>query len=67
MRLEALCEEDAPPVALPLRRDALGIWRSDWAPLVPALLDRRRTAAARAAVLHASLAQALCDQALRGA
>ncbi len=63
MLLEALCEEEAPPVALPLRRDALGIWRSDWAPLVATMLDGRRTVAARAAVLHASMAQALCDQA----
>ena len=50
MRLEALCEEDAaPPVALPLTRDAGGIWRSDWAPLLPMLLDARRTLALRAA------------------
>ncbi len=64
MRLEALCEEDVPPVSLPLGRDAMGIWRTDWAPLVPAMLDARRTKAARAAVFHACLAQALCDQAL---
>ncbi len=42
----------------------MGIWRSDWAPLVAALLDARRTAAARAAMFHSSLAQALCEQAL---
>jgi hydrogenase maturation protein HypF len=64
MRLEALCEEAAPPLALPLARDAVGIWRSDWAPLVPVLVDARRTLAARAALFHASLAQALCEQAL---
>ena len=64
MRLEALCEEAAPPLALPLARDTAGIWRSDWAPLVPAMLDSRRTSAARAAMFHASLAQALCEQAL---
>jgi hydrogenase maturation protein HypF len=64
MRLEALCEEDASPVPLPLARDALGIYHSDWAPLVPMMLNARRTAASRAAVFHASLAQALCDQAL---
>ena len=63
MRLEALCEEEAAPVALPLRRDALGVWRSDWAPLVSMMLDGRRTPGARAAVLHSSMAQALCDQA----
>jgi hydrogenase maturation protein HypF len=64
MRLEALCEQDAAALPLPLGRDATGILRSDWAPLVPMLLDARRTKAARAAAFHASLAQALCDQAL---
>ncbi len=64
MRLEALCEEPAQPLALPLARDAAGIWRSDWAPLVPAMLDARRPLAVRAAMFHASLAQALCEQAL---
>jgi hydrogenase maturation protein HypF len=64
MRLEALCREEAAPLALPLARDAAGIWRSDWAPLIAMLLDGRRTQAGRAAVFHASLAQALCDQAL---
>jgi hydrogenase maturation protein HypF len=62
--LEALCEESAAPLALPLARDTAGVWRSDWAPLVPAMLDGRRTPAARAALFHASLAQALCEQAL---
>jgi hydrogenase maturation protein HypF len=65
MRLEALCEDAAPtpPVALPLARDAAGIWRSDWAPLVPALLDPQCPLGVRAAMFHASLAQALCEQA----
>ena len=64
MRLEALCEEAAVPVLLPLSCDPMGIWRSDWAPLVPVLLDGRRDVAGRAAMVHASLAQALCDQAI---
>ncbi len=64
MRLEALCEADAAPISLPLARDALGIWRSDWAPLVPAMLDERCPAEARAAVFHSTLAQTLCEQAL---
>jgi len=64
MRLEALCGKAARPLALPLARDAAGIWRCDWEPLVPALLDARRSAAERAAMFHASLAQALCEQAL---
>jgi hydrogenase maturation protein HypF len=64
MLLEALGNEGLVPVSLPLARDASGIWRSDWEPLLPALLDARRSAAARSAMFHASLAQALCEQAL---
>jgi len=63
MRLEALCESEGRPLPLPLAQDEAGIWRCDWAPLVPALLDTTQTPAARAALLHSSLAQALCDQA----
>ena len=67
MRLEALCSNAVAPmaaVALPLARDTGGIWRSDWAALLPALLDREIDPAARAAMFHAALAQALCAQAL---
>jgi hydrogenase maturation protein HypF len=64
MRLEALCTETQTPVVLPLARDASGVWRSDWAPLLPALLDARRTPGVRAEVFHASLAHTLCEQAL---
>jgi len=64
MRLEALCRESAAAIALPLARDALGIWRTDWVPLVAGMLDSRHTPANRAAMFHASLAQALCEQAL---
>jgi hydrogenase maturation protein HypF len=64
MRLEALCEDAVPPVMLPLARDAMGIWRCDWAPLVAAMRDARHAPAVRAAMFHSSLAQALCDQAL---
>jgi hydrogenase maturation protein HypF len=49
---------------MPLARDALGVWRGDWAPLVGAMLDERRDTATRAAIFHASLAQSLCEQAL---
>jgi hydrogenase maturation protein HypF len=63
MLLEALIEHDAEPLPLPLAADAQGLWRSDWAPLVPMLLDAQRPVAERAAIFHASLAQALVDQA----
>jgi hydrogenase maturation protein HypF len=64
MRLEALCDSVVAPLPLPLSCDSMGILRSDWAPLVRALLDGRRAVAARVALFHASLAQALVDQAV---
>ena len=64
MLLEALCRDPAPPVALPLAPDANGLWRSDWEPLLAALLDTRIDPAVRASMFHASLAHALCEQAL---
>jgi len=64
MLLEALCEDAVAPVSLPLARDAAGVWRSDWAPLIEVLRDARRSPAVRAEMFHSSLAQVLCDQAL---
>ncbi len=65
MRLEAIAEADADEIPLPLARDADGVWRSDWAPLLPMLADTSRPLAERAACFHHSLAQALVDQARR--
>jgi len=53
-----------PPLPMPLARDALGVWRSDWAPLVRAMLDQRCDTAARAAMFHASLAQTCASKPL---
>ena len=64
MLLESLCEETCEPIALPLERDGFGVWRSDWTPLLATLLDARLSRPRRAALLHATLAAALCDQAL---
>jgi hydrogenase maturation protein HypF len=64
LRLEALCECREGPIALPLLRDELGVWRSDWAPLLALMLDERRTQSFRAAQFHSSLAHALLAQAL---
>jgi hydrogenase maturation protein HypF len=50
-------------VELPLQRDATGIWRSDWAPLLPMLADTTLPVAERAASFHLSLAHALVEQA----
>jgi len=64
MRLEAhAAASTGPVVELPLRRDADGLWRTDWAPLLPMLGDDTLPAAERAASFHLSLAQALVDQA----
>ena len=64
MRLEAEASRaGAHVVDLPLQRDAFGVWRSDWAPLLPVLTDTARPVAERAAAFHLSLAQALVDQA----
>jgi hydrogenase maturation protein HypF len=65
MQLEAMAEgRQSAPIELPLDPDGHGIVRSDWAPLLDMLLDTRCAAAERAAVFHASLAQALVRQAL---
>lgn len=64
MRLEADATTSAGnAVELPLTRDPLGLWRTDWAPLLPMLGDTTRPAAERAARFHLSLAQALVEQA----
>jgi hydrogenase maturation protein HypF len=66
MKLEALATQATDDtVALPLTRDPDGIWRSDWAPLLPLLADAARPASERAASFHLSLAHTLVDQARR--
>jgi len=64
MRLEAAASgASGPVIELPLQRDAGGVWRSDWAPLLPMLGDRAVPVAERASSFHLSLAQALVEQA----
>jgi hydrogenase maturation protein HypF len=63
MRLEAIANGAGDAVPLPLERDPAGIWRSDWAPLLPMLADASRPQSERAARFHISLAQALVEQA----
>jgi hydrogenase maturation protein HypF len=69
MYLEAACTLAqawaAPGVPLPLHQGADGLWRTDWAPLIPLLLDTGRPVAERAAAFHKSLALALLEQARR--
>jgi hydrogenase maturation protein HypF len=63
MLLEAACEHDAVALELPLARDARGVWITDWAPLLPLLLDPGRTASERSGIFHASLGAAIMQQA----
>jgi hydrogenase maturation protein HypF len=64
MLLEALAEQgDGAPVPLPLTGDGSGVWMTDWAPLIPRLLDTTIPGADRAACFHASLAHAILQQA----
>ena len=63
MLLEAACTVRAAPITLPLTATADGLWQSDWAPLLPVLLDGKRPVSERAAVFHASLADTLLQQA----
>jgi len=64
LRLEALCQSREAPIALPLLRDELGIWRSDWTPLLALMLDKDLTQSFQAAQFHSSIAHALLVQAL---
>jgi len=64
LQLEALarqahCQES---VALPMRRDQTGVWRSDWSALLSMLLDTRQPVSRRAACWHESLARHILEQ-----
>jgi len=63
MLLEALCTAPGQAVPLPLARDTAGLWRSDWEPLLAALLDKKCDPGEQAARVHATLARALVEQA----
>lgn len=64
MALEARCVADySLQVDLPIRINTLGIWETDWSPLVSFLLDERFSIEERATGFHQSIAQALVVQA----
>lgn len=66
MWLEAIADRACTDyVSLPLEQDDAGIWRSNWAPLIEALLDDSQPPAYRAALFHNSLAHTLLAQALQ--
>jgi hydrogenase maturation protein HypF len=63
MLLEAACSGSAAPVVLPMTTTVDGLRQSDWAPLLPVLLDASRPLSERAVIFHASLADTLLRQA----
>ena len=63
MYLEASSQAIGTPMELPLERDAQGILRSDWAPLLAYLSDISQPIAKRAADFHATLAGVILRQA----
>ncbi len=65
MWLEAVADDTAEPVHLPLLEQSDGLLRTDWQPLVTCLGDERIPVNQRAAIFHASMAEALVNQALR--
>jgi hydrogenase maturation protein HypF len=64
MELEQLASGFEDPLEVPLAKDPNGIWRSDWAPLLPVLTDESIAAGQRASIFHTTMARALVDQAL---
>ncbi|MEQ8736099.1 MAG: carbamoyltransferase HypF [Rhodospirillaceae bacterium] len=62
MMLEAIAEDSPDAMTLPLLDDESGILRTDWAPLLPMLMDRSRPPTERSAIFHTTLAVAVIDQ-----
>ena len=64
MQLEAISRGREHALPLELRRDAQGILRADWEPLLSPMMDARMAPERRAALFHSSMAQLILDQAL---
>jgi hydrogenase maturation protein HypF len=65
MWLEAVADETAEAVRLPLLEQSDGLLRTDWQPLLKCLGDEQIPVSERAAIFHTSMAEALVNQALR--
>jgi hydrogenase maturation protein HypF len=63
MWLEALAQQAAPALELPLVERHDGLFETDWGPLFDAMADPGEPVAARAALFHETLAHALVQQA----
>jgi len=64
MWLEALPEQPASPVTLPLQAGPDGVLRSDWQALIEVMMETSRSVRERAALFHSTLAGVLVQQAL---
>lgn len=64
MHIESLCRREREGPSLPVTRDAGGILRSDWAPLIDMLADDGLGASTRAAIFHDAMARIVIDQAM---
>jgi hydrogenase maturation protein HypF len=62
MMLESVAVAETDAIPLSLTRDAAGILRMNWQPLVPMLIDKARVASIRAGMFHESLARSLVKQ-----
>lgn len=65
MLLEHAAAGDAEVIALPSHPDAQGVWRTDWQPLLVAMLRDDVPLATRAMQCHLSLAHSIVQQAQR--
>lgn len=65
MWLEAASQPGEGALTLPMSRCEDGLWRTDWEPLLPMLLERALSVGSRGGRFHASLALALAEQAER--
>jgi hydrogenase maturation protein HypF len=65
MLLESMSESVDEHIDLPLQRDATGLWRADWGPLLPMLMDDSLSVAERGSLFHASLAKLITQQAVK--
>lgn len=63
MLLEAACGGEIKIIKLPLVRNRMQVWELDWSPLLPFLMNGKISSVERAQGFHASMAQALLDQA----
>ena len=64
MELEQVSERGCRGLTLPCEEDAGGVLRTDWAPLLPVLLDRDTDPGRRAGIFHETMARVILDQAV---